>query len=130
MKKKICTLLLIGLFMVTGTISWGIAVIPPDLKEELGRNKKYAQENPSNAELWFKYAMSCAYTGQVDDGLTALKKVDEIDGNYAARMAPVYKNKITEDQKNWKNRFYYAFSVYALTIEKKKNKLYKRNLLI
>ncbi|OGI01030.1 MAG: hypothetical protein A2X42_12245 [Candidatus Margulisbacteria bacterium GWF2_38_17] len=113
--------------LLTLIISSGhaIAKIPPDLLTEYNNNKKYALQNQNNAELWYSYAMTCAYIGKVEEGLDALKKVDAADPNYAKKMTPVYKEKIEADPQNWKTRFYYAFSVYALTLDRRKKNISK-----
>lgn len=111
---------LIYLFILT-SMSWSIP--PANLLDEYNNNKKTAQANPKDANAWFAYAMSCAYTGKLDEGMDALKKVDETDSLYAKRINPILKQKITHNPTEWKDRFYYAFASYAMTIDKKKYKM-------
>lgn len=111
-----------GVFVVIFMICANIAsALPPDnLLKEVEAYRSKVKVSPKKTDLLFEYAMSCAYTDNVDEGLDALKAIDDVDPEYGKRTTPILKLKVANDPNNWRLRFRYAFAIYSLTVDSKK----------
>lgn len=119
MIKKIFLYTLI--FSVFSTSLYAIAKVPDDLFAELQDYRRQSEIVTNNADIWFDLAMSCAYTGFVEEGFEALKKIENIEKNYAKKKVVKLKDKLDKNPEDWKIRFKFAFATYSLTIDRKKN---------
>lgn len=112
------------MFLFTANL-FAIAKVPDDLYEELQFYRKQSIVASANPDVWFDLAMSCAYTGFLEEGFEALKKIDEIDKEYAKKKVIILEKELAEKPDDWKVRFKFAFATYSLTIDRKKKGISK-----
>lgn len=86
--------------------------IGKELSKEIKTNKKWVQTEPKSPEAHFELAMSYAYTGKIMKGWSELKKVNELDSNYADAVIAKYTQKISDEPTVWKHHFKLAFGYY------------------
>jgi len=83
-----------------------------DLKDEIEDKQWLVKVHPKNPQYHFELAITYAYSNRIEDGLTELKKVDEIDKKFAAKALKIYSKKLKLFPNDWKARFRYAFALY------------------
>ena len=88
--------------------------IPKDLADECKVFQKAVVASPNNAAAHFNLAMNYAYTGRILEGWSSLKKVNELDPNYAKKVLAEYEPKAKAHPEDWKNPFKLAFGYYFL----------------
>lgn len=64
--------------------------IAPDIAKEYVDLKAKIQKHPDNAALNFEYAVCLSYVGKIEEGRTALKKVRNLDPDFAEKALPKY----------------------------------------
>jgi len=83
-----------------------------DLKDEIEDKQWLVKVHPKNPQYHFELAITYAYSNRIEDGLTELKKVDEIDKKFATKALKIYSKKLKLFPNDWKARFRYAFALY------------------
>ncbi|MFA6549019.1 MAG: tetratricopeptide repeat protein, partial [Candidatus Margulisiibacteriota bacterium] len=58
-------------------------------------------------------AMTYAYSNNIIDGMSELRKTNDIDPNYRLRALPIYIGRVTQSPNDWKQRFRLAFVYFA-----------------
>jgi tetratricopeptide (TPR) repeat protein len=79
------------------------------LKAELAQNELAVKKSPDSNDARFEYAMSCAYTGQIMEGWTMLKKLPK---GYSQEVVAKYEPLTKNEKDNWKAPFKLAFGYY------------------
>jgi tetratricopeptide (TPR) repeat protein len=110
LKSKIYIFLLLSLCW-TSTCFAQSYQIPKDLITEIKANRKIVAENPT-AQNYFQLAMSYAYSGMVQQGITTLEQVKKADPTYATVGFKTYEKLTEQNPDNWKNWFCLAFGYY------------------
>jgi len=83
-----------------------------DLKDEIEDKQWLVKVHPNNPQYHFELAITYAYSNRIEDGLTELKKVNEIDKKFAPKALALYSKKMKLFPNDWKARFRYAFALY------------------
>ncbi|MFA5878615.1 MAG: tetratricopeptide repeat protein [Candidatus Margulisiibacteriota bacterium] len=110
--KKICFAILLLSFCLTNIIfAQGFELSNADVVE-LQKNLEIAKANPQSAAAFFELAMTYAHTGLVLQGFDALKKVDQLDRNYASKVIAKYEPLTKKYPDDWKNWFKLAFGYF------------------
>ncbi len=109
--------LLLGLFLLVTVASSPVFAIkgyrPPDaLYKEIPPAQAAVMASPNSADAHFELAMVYAYTGYIEEGWEELKRVNELNANYAAIAVPKYEALTKSDPTNWKYKFKLAFGYY------------------
>jgi len=79
--------ILMIMLLAGGARAWRIT---KELEQELDQKKKAVEQNPNSPHAHFDLAITYAYTNHIEEGLDELKKVDEIDKNYAPVALELY----------------------------------------
>ncbi|MDI6730968.1 MAG: hypothetical protein QME05_00100 [Candidatus Margulisbacteria bacterium] len=87
-------------------------VITKELKKELAEKTTYVKKNPKDPEAQFELAVTQGYTNHLLEGMSSLKKVNDIDPQFKLEALEIYFNKVLEDPNDWKLRFRLAFIYY------------------
>jgi tetratricopeptide (TPR) repeat protein len=86
--------------------------ITPELQKELAAKQAAVRANPKSADARFDLAITMAYTNNIQDGWSNLKKTVELDPDYRKRGLEFYIKKVTESPNDWRLRFRLAFAYY------------------
>jgi tetratricopeptide (TPR) repeat protein len=86
--------------------------ITPELQKELAAKQAAVKASPSDPDARFDLAITMAYTNNLQDGWTNLKKTVEIDPAYRQKGLDLYIRKVTEQPGDWRLRFRLAFAYY------------------
>jgi len=87
-------------------------VLTQDLKDDLDDKAWLVKVHPNDAQSHFELAITEAYSNKIEDGLNELKKVNQLDPNFAPKAMKIYAKKVRLYPNDWKIRFRYAFSLY------------------
>jgi len=87
--------------------------ITPDLQKEVNQKQAAVKQKPNDPEAHFELAMTYAYTNNIIDGMSELRKTNDLDPGYRLRALPVYIARATEKPNDWKLRFRLAFVYFA-----------------
>ncbi len=111
LKRHIITslLILMIILLASGTLAW---TITKELKQELAEKKKAVEENPNSPYAHFDLAITYAYTNHLEEGLEELKKVDELNKNFAPIALETFSREAEAHPDDWKIRFRLAFALY------------------
>lgn len=101
--------ILMIMLLAGGARAWRIT---KELEQELDQKKKAVEQNPNSPHAHFDLAITYAYTNHIEEGLDELKKVDEIDKNYAPVALELYSKEAETYPNDWKVRFRLAFALY------------------
>jgi tetratricopeptide (TPR) repeat protein len=108
MKKAL--LVVSCLLLVAG---WATAWrITPELQKELVQKQAAVRKAPNDPDARFDLSITMAYTNNLQDGWTNLKKTVEIDPGYRQKGLDLYLKKVTENPNDWRLRFRLAFAYY------------------
>lgn len=99
-----CLLLIVGY-----ANAWRVT---PELQKELKEKQEAVRANPKSADVRFDLAITMAYTNNIQDGWTNLKKTVELDPDYRKKGLETYIKKVTESPSDWRLRFRLAFAYY------------------
>jgi tetratricopeptide (TPR) repeat protein len=117
----VCLLLAIG-----AAHAWRIT---PELQKELAAKQAAVRANPNSADARFDLAITMAYTNNIQDGWTSLKKTVELDPDYRKKALNEYIAKVNASPSDWRLRFRLAFAYYFN--EKKRDAIHEfDNVLI
>ena len=83
-----------------------------DLKDEIEEKQWLVKVHQNNPQYHFELAITYAYSNRIEDGLTELNKVDELDKSFAPKALKIYSKKLKLFPNDWKARFRYAFALY------------------
>lgn len=83
-----------------------------ELKDEIDDKQWLVKVHPNNPQYHFELAITYAYSNRIEDGLTELKKVDEMDKKFAPKALKIYSKRVKLFPNDWKERFRYAFALY------------------
>lgn len=81
-------------------------------KAELEVLRQRVQEDPQSADAHFDMAMGLARTSRLEEGWTYLKKVAELDPQYAEKVIATYSPLVEENPQNIEAQFRLAFGHY------------------
>lgn len=113
MKIKSLSLILAAIlcvfFLSNVAFGWKIT---KELKKELNEKLKAVEEHQNDPMAHFDLAITYAYTNHVEEGWNELKKVHELDKNFAREALGIYRDAVIYDPNNWKLHFRYAFALY------------------
>ncbi|MFA5839933.1 MAG: hypothetical protein WC890_04665 [Candidatus Margulisiibacteriota bacterium] len=98
-----------NLILQIPSVGW---VITKDLKAELKQKNLYAKQHPNDPEAQFELAITQGYTNNLIDGMSSLKKVNNIDPTFKTKALNVYFKRVLENPNDWKVRFRMAFVYY------------------
>jgi tetratricopeptide (TPR) repeat protein len=108
MKKTLlavcCLLLVLG-----PALAWRIT---PELQKELATKQAAVRAKPQDADARFDLAITMAYTNNIQDGWTNLKKTVELDPDYRKKALNEYIIKVNAEPNDWRLRFRLAFTYY------------------
>lgn len=110
--KTIFAILCIAAIVCTATnyaYAWDMT---KELQAEVDEKLKAVEESPDDPHARFDLAITYAYTNYVEEGWDELKKVDEIDEEFAPVALEMYTKKVAENPEDWKLRFRLAFAEY------------------
>jgi len=96
-----------------------IYIIPESLKKEVFQAEQIAQKTPTSAEAQFELAMAYGYTGQVEKGWACLKKIPNLDPNYAPKVVEKYSKLIQKEPQEWRHYFKIAFGYFFIDEKEK-----------
>ncbi|MFH1541872.1 MAG: tetratricopeptide repeat protein [bacterium] len=103
----ICILLLVSCILPAR--AWRIS---NELKEEVADKKAIVAQNPTDPQANFELAITYAYTNNIIEGMSLLKKVVQLDPTFKDRALPLYIEKVNTEPNDWKLRFRLAFAYY------------------
>lgn len=83
--------------------------VHPDIMEEVKVNEARLEKTPTDNEVLFDLAMSYAYSGQILNGWTTLKKIPK---EYSNVVIPEYTKLMEENPTEWKYPFKLAFGYF------------------
>ena len=107
--KKLLIAVSCLLLAVSCSLAWRIT---PELQKELAAKQAAVRANPKSADARFDLAITMAYTNNIQDGWSNLKKTVELDPDYRKRGLEFYIKKVTESPNDWRLRFRLAFAYY------------------
>jgi tetratricopeptide (TPR) repeat protein len=96
-------------FVICPAGAWRIT---PELQKELAAKQAAVRRNPKDPDARFDLAISMAYTNNIQDGWTNLKKTVEIDPGYRKKGLDLYLQKVIDSPNDWRLRFRLAFAYY------------------
>ncbi len=97
-------------FMLMGHEIWAELYKPAGyLLDDLKKNEKNYDQDPSSNENKFELAMSYAYTGRILEGWDTLKKVDK---SYAPVVIAKYETLSKKEPGEWRHFFKLGFGYY------------------
>lgn len=79
--------------------------------------KKYynlVRQEPANKRALFEYSIILALMGRVEQAGTYLRKINELDENYAHTLVKALEQEKNRDINNWRIRFKLGFTYYFL----------------
>jgi tetratricopeptide (TPR) repeat protein len=115
MKKTIISLsaivviALIFSIMASSAHGWRIN---KELKEEIKTMKAKVKADPNDPLAHFNLAITYAYTNNIQDGWSQLKKVNDLDPSFKKKAMDIFIRKVIADPGNWRLRFRLAFAYY------------------
>ena len=126
MKKGIVAIGLLAIFVFaftpSGVNAW---TITKELQDEVAEKEKALAANPNDPYAHFDMAITYSYSNKVQEGWDELKKVNDLDDNFAPAALAKYQDLVKKNPNDWKLRFRLAFALY---FDKKKqeaiNQLY------
>lgn len=86
--------------------------ITSELQNELKEKQAAVRANPKSADARFDLAITMAYTNNIQDGWSNLKKTVELDPDYRKKGLELYIKEVTENPGDWRLRFRLAFAYY------------------
>ena len=86
--------------------------ITPELQKELEQKQAAVRQNPNDPDTRFDLSITMAYTNNLQDGWSNLKKTVELDPGYKKKGLDLYLKKVTESPNDWRLRFRLAFAYY------------------
>lgn len=101
---------------------------PEDLYKEILPAQNGVAVSPNSAEAHFELAMVYAYTGYIEEGWDELKRVNEIDKNYAPTVVTKYESLTKAEPNNWKYKFKLAFGYYFVNQKEKGQEQFQKIL--
>jgi tetratricopeptide (TPR) repeat protein len=86
--------------------------ITPELQKELAVKQAAVKADPKNADARFDLAITMAYSNNIQDGWTNLKKTVELDPDFRKKALNEYIFRVTAEPNDWRLRFRLAFAYY------------------
>jgi len=90
----------------------GIAQISEETIKEYENYKSIVDANPEDPWAHFNLAITYAYMGKIEKGLSSLEKVDSLDNSFADKVISKFSELIQEKPEDWRIRFRLAFAYY------------------
>lgn len=87
------------------------------LKDDYYQAKELVKQKPDDAGANYQLAMTCGYTGKLEEGWGQLVKVNELDPNFKLTGTQVFEKQVRQDPDNWKYRFGLAFGYFVLELK-------------
>lgn len=102
-----------SLFMALGIALLATPAVAADTsKAELQVLRQRVEAAPQDPAAHFDMAMGLARTSRLEEGLTSLKKVAELDATYADKVIAAYAPMVEENPQNIEAQFRLAFGHY------------------
>ena len=105
----VLTTTLMVILMAGASFAWSIT---EELKQELAQKKASVEANPNSPNAHFDLAITYAYTNHIEEGLNELKKVEELDKDYAPVALEYYSKEAEARPDDWKIKFRLGFAYY------------------
>jgi tetratricopeptide (TPR) repeat protein len=86
--------------------------ITPELQKELAQKQAAVRAKPQDADARFDLAITMAYSNNIQDGWTNLKKTVELDPDFRKKALKEYIYRVTAEPNDWRLRFRLAFAYY------------------
>jgi tetratricopeptide (TPR) repeat protein len=86
--------------------------ITPELQKELNEKQAAVRKNPKDPATRFDLAITQAYTNNLIDGMSSIRKIGELDAGYKKVALHDYIAKVTASPNDWRLRFRLAFAYY------------------
>ena len=86
--------------------------ITKELEQELAAKQAAVKAAPKDPLARFDLAITMAYSNNIPDGWSNLKKVAELDPEFRTKGLRLYLRKVTENPADWRLRFRLAFAYY------------------
>ncbi|MFC1559861.1 tetratricopeptide repeat protein [Candidatus Margulisiibacteriota bacterium] len=83
-----------------------------DLKTEIEEKEWLVKVHPEDPAAYFDLAITYAYSNRIEDALSMLKKVDELDKDFPPKALEIYSKEVRFFPDDWKTRFRFAFALY------------------
>ena len=113
MNKKIVLVTVLSLVVACSVMGGARAwQITPELQKEVDRKLETLKADPGSPEAHFELAITYAYTNKIQEGWDELKKVHDLDKNFAPYALNKYTVLVAESPNDWKLRFRLAFALY------------------
>jgi tetratricopeptide (TPR) repeat protein len=113
MKKGIIAIGLLAIFVFAltpaGVNAW---TITKELQDEVAEKEKALAANPSDPYAHFDLAITYSYSNKVQEGWDELKKVNDLDDNFAPAALAKYQALVHKNPNDWKLRFRLVFALY------------------
>ncbi len=103
--------LAVMLSVITTTCACGWT-ITKDLEKEVQIKKDAMRQAPNDPNVIFDLAITYSYTNHIEEGLSLLKKVEQVDPAFKNKGYKIYTEKVIKDPADWKLRFRLAFALY------------------
>jgi len=106
---KFCRVIIIFLMIASCAFGWQIT---KELQQEIKIKKAAVDKAPKDPNARFDLAITYAYSNNILDGWSELRKVNDLDPNFKNYAYKFWAKKVIADPGNWKIRFRYAFALY------------------
>ena len=110
-KKTVILLIAAALICLATTVSFAWQMTK-ELQDEINTKLEAVTNAPNDPLAHFDLAITYSYTNHVQEGWDELKKVHDLDGNFAPVALDMYAKKVMENPSDWKMRFRLAFALY------------------
>lgn len=110
--KKYAIFIMISATVLLSCISSFCWTITEDLKQEIEEKEWLVKVHSKDPAAYFDLAITYAYSNKIEEGLNMLKKVNELDKDYAPKALALYAKKAKYFPDDWKIMFRYAFALY------------------
>lgn len=87
-------------------------IVAPDIAEEYVSLRTQVHARPDDPDLNFRFAICLSYMGKIEEGRTALKKVRELNPDFAKQALPRYLKQLAEDPRDAKTKYRLGFLYY------------------
>ena len=110
LKKLVSVIICVSIIALAGSaFAWSIT---EELKKELAEKRASVEANPNSPYAHFDLAITQAYSNRIEEGLEELKKVEELDKDFAPVALDIFSKEAAAKPDDWKIRFRLGFAHY------------------
>jgi tetratricopeptide (TPR) repeat protein len=109
-KRWGCTLAV--LLVALAPTAWGGYVVAPDIAREYLSLRNAVRAHPNDPDINFQFAICLSYMGKIEEGRNALKKVKQLDPQFAKEALPRYLKQLAENPRDAKTKYRLGFLYY------------------